>query len=46
MTAQPVRDSTAAATAEAFVSARQAARATPDYPGVLPATMADGYAIQ
>jgi 2-keto-4-pentenoate hydratase len=46
MTAEPVRDSSAAATAEAFVSARLAARATPDYPGALPVTMADGYAIQ
>ena len=35
-----------AATAEAFVSARLAARATPDYPGVLPTTMDEGYAVQ
>jgi 2-keto-4-pentenoate hydratase len=35
-----------AATAEAFVSARLAARATPDYPGVIPASMDEGYAIQ
>ena len=34
------------ATAEAFVSARLAARATPEYPGVIPVTMADGYVIQ
>lgn len=46
MTAEPIRDSGAATTAEAFVSARLAARATPDYPGVLPVTMADGYVIQ
>lgn len=46
MTAEPIPASGAAATAEAFVSARLASRATPDYPGVLPATMADGYAIQ
>jgi 2-keto-4-pentenoate hydratase len=36
----------AAATAAAFVSARLAARATPDYPGVIPASMDEGYAIQ
>jgi 2-keto-4-pentenoate hydratase len=35
-----------AATAEAFVSARLAARATPDYPGVIPTTMDEGYAVQ
>ncbi|CAN5274536.1 2-keto-4-pentenoate hydratase [soil metagenome] len=46
MTAEPIRDSGAAATAQAFVSARLAARATPEYPGVLPVTMADGYVIQ
>lgn len=52
MTAEPIRDSSAAsiaeasAIAEAFVSARLAARATPDYPGILPSTMAEGYVIQ
>jgi 2-keto-4-pentenoate hydratase len=35
-----------AATAEAFVSARLAARATPDYPGVLPTSLDEGYAVQ
>jgi 2-keto-4-pentenoate hydratase len=35
-----------AATAGAFVSARLAARATPDYPGVLPTSMDEGYAVQ
>lgn len=44
-TAQPEVQSPAA-TAEAFVSARLAARATPEYPGVIPATMDDGYVIQ
>ena len=46
MTAEPIHESSAAAVAEAFVSARLASRATPDYPGVLPTTMAEGYAIQ
>lgn len=33
-------------TAERFVAARQAAQALNDYPGPLPATLDDGYAIQ
>lgn len=32
--------------AEAFVAARREGRALPDYPGRLPATLADGYAVQ
>ncbi len=32
--------------AEAFVSARRDARGLPDYPGAVPATLADAYAIQ
>lgn len=35
-----------AETAEAFVSARLAMRATPEYPGPIPTTMEEGYAIQ
>ncbi|HYC98723.1 2-keto-4-pentenoate hydratase [Brevundimonas sp.] len=37
---------TARAIAERFVSARLAARATADYPGSVPATLAEAYAIQ
>lgn len=36
----------AAATAESFVAARLAARATPDYPGRIPRTLDEAYAIQ
>jgi 2-keto-4-pentenoate hydratase len=32
--------------AERFVSARLAAQATPDYPGIIPETMAEAYAVQ
>jgi len=39
-------DSDPAAIARRFVAARLAARATPDYPGPIPATMAESYAIQ
>jgi 2-keto-4-pentenoate hydratase len=35
-----------AAIAEQFVSARLAQRCTPDYPGKVPETMAEGYAVQ
>ncbi|CAN5419581.1 2-keto-4-pentenoate hydratase [soil metagenome] len=46
MTSEPIRETGAAVTAAAFVAARLASRATPDYPGVLPTSMSDGYAIQ
>lgn len=47
MSLAPIESNPAArAIAEPFVSARLAARATPDYPGVIPTTMADAYAIQ
>lgn len=32
--------------AEAFVAARRDARALPDYPGILPGSLAQGYAVQ
>ena len=35
-----------AAIAQQFVAARLAARSTPDYPGVIPQSMAESYAIQ
>jgi len=47
MSAEPVQNGEAAAIARAFVSARLAARCTPDYPGGrIPASMAEGYAVQ
>lgn len=47
MSLAPIESNPAArAIAEQFVSARLAARATPDYPGAIPATMAEAYAIQ
>jgi len=47
VTAVPVQNtSDPKAIAEQFVSARLAARPTPDYPGVIPETMAQSYAIQ
>lgn len=47
MTAVPVQPaSDPKAIAEQFVAARLAARATPDYPGVIPETMAQAYVVQ
>jgi 2-keto-4-pentenoate hydratase len=42
----PAADSEAAAIAARFVQARREGLALPDYPGRLPASMAEGYAIQ
>lgn len=50
MSATPITESEpsaeATAIAEQFVSARLSRRATPDYPGRIPQTMAESYAIQ
>jgi 2-keto-4-pentenoate hydratase len=46
MTTGPTARSDAGRTAATFVAARLASTATPEYPGVIPATMAEGYAIQ
>lgn len=47
MSLAPIESNAAArAIAERFVSGRIAARATPQYPGAVPTTMAEAYAIQ
>lgn len=47
MTAEPVNNASAsAAIARQFVAARLAARCTPEFPGAVPRTMAEAYAVQ